>query len=89
MEEPQGPFCQSCGMPLQEESDFGTNADGTPNHDYCKYCFQNGAFTDPTVTMEEMIGKVIGMMVAMHIMPEDQAKALATTFIPTLKRWRR
>ncbi|MBN1454735.1 MAG: zinc ribbon domain-containing protein [Methanomicrobia archaeon] len=89
MEEPQGPFCQSCGMPLQKESDFGTNADGSTSHEYCTYCFQNGAFTQPDITKDAMIGKVIGMMVAMNIMPEEQAKALATTFIPTLKRWRR
>jgi hypothetical protein len=87
MEEPQGPFCQSCGMPLQNESDFGTNADGSPNHEYCNYCFQNGAFTQPEITKDEMIEKVAGMMVAMNIMPEDQAKSLVTTFIPTLKRW--
>lgn len=89
MEEPQGPFCQSCGMPLQKESDFGTNADGSPNHEYCHYCFQNGVFTQPDITKDEMIEKVAGMLVAMNIMPEDQAKALATTFIPALKRWQR
>ena len=27
-------FCQSCGMPLTNEV-LGTNADGTPNEDYC------------------------------------------------------
>jgi len=76
-------------MPLQKQSDFGTNVDGSPNYEYCTYCFQNGAFTDPTLSMEEMIEKVAGLMITMHIMPEDQAKALTTTFIPTLKRWRR
>ena len=89
MEEPQGPFCQSCGMPLQKENDFGTNADGSPNHEYCHYCFQNGAFTQPDITKDEMIEKVAGMIVAVNIMPEEQAKALANNFIPTLKRWQR
>jgi hypothetical protein len=89
MEEPQCPVCQSCGMPLQKERDFGTNADGSPNHEYCRYCFQNGAFTQPDITKDEMIERVIELAVAMNIMPEEQAKALATTVIPTLKRWQR
>ncbi len=89
MEEPQSPVCQSCGMPLQKESDFGTNADGTPNPEYCHYCFQNGAFTQPEITLEEMISLVVKKMVAMEIMPEEQATALATNLIPTLKRWQR
>lgn len=37
-------FCQSCGMPLTDEC-RGTNADGTPNVDYCMYCYKDGAFT--------------------------------------------
>ena len=46
-------FCQSCGMPLTEETHFGTNADGGKNRSYCIYCYQNGAFTDER-SMEEM-----------------------------------
>ena len=37
-------ICQSCGMPMNEE-DFGTNADGGANQEYCKYCYQNGRFS--------------------------------------------
>ena len=37
-------FCQSCGMPLTNEI-LGTNADGTPNEDYCIYCYKDGKFT--------------------------------------------
>jgi len=29
MEFPQGPICQSCGMPLRKDEDFGTNQDGS------------------------------------------------------------
>ena len=38
-------FCQSCGMPLQAEDQWGTNADGSLNEEYCCYCYQKGAFT--------------------------------------------
>ena len=40
-------FCQSCGMPLTEEGQLGTNADGSRNQDYCSYCWKEGAFTWP------------------------------------------
>lgn len=89
MEQPHGPFCQSCGMPLQKEEDYGTNADGSKNDGYCHYCFQNGQFTQPDITMDEMIQIVIGNMVAMKIMPTAQAKELANTYIPQLKRWQK
>lgn len=88
MEQPQGPFCQSCGMPLQKEEDCGTNADGSKNGDYCRYCFHNGQFTQPDITLDEMINLVGENMVTMKIMPETQARALANTNIPQLKRWR-
>jgi hypothetical protein len=48
---PQGPFCQSCGMPMVKPEDFGSNADGS-------FCFQKGKFTEPNLTMEQMIDKV-------------------------------
>ena len=37
--------CQRCGMmPLEKPEDFGTNADGSRNKDYCCFCYENGAF---------------------------------------------
>lgn len=36
--------CQSCGMPMQEEQ-YGKNGDGSPNEEYCMYCFKDGSFT--------------------------------------------
>ena len=32
-------FCQSCGMPLQAEDQWGMNADGSLNEEYCCYCY--------------------------------------------------
>ena len=87
-EQPKGPFCQSCGMPMQKPDDFGTLANGFKNNDYCKYCFQDGQFTDPDITMEKYIDKVIGIMVRQNIMPEAQATKLMREVIPTLKRWK-
>lgn len=47
-------FCNSCGRPIVK-ADYGTNADGSLNDEYCKDCFQNGEFTEPDITLEEMI----------------------------------
>jgi len=82
--------CQSCGMPMTEESMFGKNADGSKNEDYCCYCFPNGAFTNPDETMEEMIEGCIPHMVEGGVCPDDgSARELLTEFLPTLKRWKK
>ena len=46
-------FCQSCGMPLTEDV-LGTNADGSKNEEYCRYCSRDGHFLQD-YTIDEMI----------------------------------
>lgn len=84
---PKGPFCQSCAMPMEKDEQFGTNADGSKNNEYCCYCMQKGEFTEPNITVEQMVTKVSGIMQEMK-MPSfiiNQVK----TYIPTLKRWKK
>jgi len=85
--QPQGPFCQSCAMPMAKPEDFGTNADGSQNQEYCHYCFQNGKFIEANIAMEQMIEKCAGIMRQMK-MPEAQIEQ-TKTFIPMLKRWKK
>lgn len=81
-------FCQSCGMPMDNESVYGTNADGSKNNEYCSYCFKDGAFT-ADITMEEMIEACIAPMVeANKDMTEEKARTMMKEFFPTLKRWK-
>ena len=87
MKKPEGPFCQSCGMPMGRPEDFGTEADGGKSKDYCHYCFEKGKFTEPEITMEQMTEKVSYFLVKMEGMPEAMAKEISRTFIPRLKRW--
>lgn len=55
-------FCNSCGRPIVKE-DYGTNKDGSLNSDYCIDCYQNGEFTEPDITLSEMITrKTLEMM---------------------------
>ena len=47
--------CQSCGMPLRSDpKGGGTNADGTVSAKYCSYCWQDGRFVNPEMTLEDM-----------------------------------
>jgi len=84
----KGPFCQSCGMPMENEEVLGTKADGSKNKDYCQYCYKNGKFLDPNITLEQMIDLVAGFMAKELNIPGNQAKEIAKESIPQLKRWR-
>ena len=82
-------FCQSCGMPIDAPALRGTERGGTPSEHYCKYCYQEGAFTGE-MTMEEMIDFCTPMMVRAN--PEltpEQARAQMAQFFPSLLRWRK
>ena len=88
MEFPQGPVCQSCGMPLRTDDDFGTNHDGSKSEEYCFHCFQGGTFLDEGITLQEKIEKNVKIGVQMG-MPEDMARHMGETILPHLKRWRK
>jgi hypothetical protein len=74
-------------MPLEKPEDFGTATGGSRVNDYCHFCFQGGAFTEPGISMQGMIDRCVAIMAQQGIMPEAQAKALMTDVIPKLKRW--
>ncbi|OGW43318.1 MAG: hypothetical protein A2132_07400 [Nitrospirae bacterium RBG_16_43_11] len=82
-----GPICQSCGMAIQDPNDFGTTASGAKNLSYCRYCFLNGKFTDPDITLEQMIEKCTGIAATKKNMTEDKAKEIVSDYMPKLKRW--
>lgn len=83
-----GTFCQSCGMPLTTEGLYGTEKDGAKNRDYCVYCYANGGFTQPDITMEEMMQICIPHMTKSG-MSEDEAPSLLNASLPLLKRWKK
>jgi hypothetical protein len=65
----------------------GTDAKGTRVEDYCVYCFHNGAFTEPTVSREEMIERVTDLLMKEEHLAHLQARDLAEGLVPSLKRW--
>ena len=83
-------FCQSCAMPLTEEDQFGTNADGSKNEDYCLYCYKDGAFISAQATMEEMIEFCIPHTLKAGVYPdENTAREAMRAFFPKLKLWQK
>ena len=85
---PLGPFCQSCGMPLATADDFGTDAQGFRVNEYCRFCYANGAFTEPEISLQAMIDRCAAIMARQGVMPLADAKALMTETLPKLGRWR-
>ncbi len=81
-------ICQSCGMPLQKEEDFGTNASGSKSEEYCFHCFQNGKFLDEGITLQEKINKNVKFAVQIG-MSEHEARKMASNVLPELKRWKK
>ena len=67
---------------------YGTESDGRKSIDYCKYCYDKGAFTNPNCTLEEMIDIVADIMVKDFGFEAEDAKAQCNQGLPTLKRWK-
>jgi hypothetical protein len=79
-------ICQSCGMPMERDEHFGTNEDGSKNQDYCTYCYREGGFTDPDLSIDGMIRR-IASITGQTLAPEDEKRS--RQFLSSLKRWSR
>ena len=79
-------ICQSCAMPLSDDI-LGTEKDGSKCADYCKYCYENGAFTYEC-TMEQMIDFCLSLPNETGMTDEQYKKYLTKTY-PSLKRWKK
>jgi len=84
--EQAGQLCQSCAMTMNRPDDFGTDATGHRVDDFCWYCFQNGAYTNPGITLEGMIDICADILVQRG-MVEAEARAMLGDVLPGLKRW--
>jgi len=74
-------------MPLEKDEDFGTNADGSKNQEYCVYCYKSGEFKSPDITMEAMLNKIENIMKQRGMAEDIIIKTKQT--IPQLKRWKK
>lgn len=74
-------------MPLDSDDLLGTNKDGSVNHDYCKYCYKDGEFTDD-VSMDEYI-EMCSQFGEQAGMTNEQMREYCAAVFPTLKRWKK
>ena len=80
-------------MPLTSKEDCGTNADGSTNFDYCRYCFKDGKFTQD-FTMDQMIEFCSEFIDEVNKglpqpMTKDQYVQMMRGYFPMLKRWKK
>lgn len=80
-------FCQSCGMPVMDPAVQGTEADGSPSDEYCKWCYQDGAYTYET-DLDNMIEGCAPFMVESAGVTYDEAVSFMGAMLPNLKRWK-
>ena len=82
---PRQLFCQCCGMPL-EDTIIGKDKDGTPNEEYCQWCYADGTFMYHD--MDSLIDVCVGNMVNENF-TEDQARDYLKQELPKLNYWKK
>jgi len=82
---PRELICQCCGMPM-DDGIIGKDKDGTPNEDYCKWCYADGTYTYSD--MDNLITVCVPHMVAQGF-TEEQARTYMKEKLPTLNYWKK
>jgi hypothetical protein len=79
-------LCQSCSLPMGIDHVKGSEKDGSKSTNYCMYCYENGAFKEPSMTLGQMISIVETQMEEMNL----PLKLIETSInkIPKLGRWK-
>ena len=82
---PRQLVCQCCGMPL-EDAIISHNKDGSPNEDYCKWCYADGVhlYSD----MEDLIEVCVKNM-PQDTYTEEEVRAYLRQLLPQLEYWKR
>lgn len=74
-------------MPLKADPQGGgRNADGSLSREYCSYCYENGQFHNPDMTIDEM-----RTLIVEKLMEKGYPRFIARFFtfgLERLKRWR-
>lgn len=84
----EGQPCQSCAAPMPDVIEFGTEADGSCCDKYCKYCYEEGAFTAPDMSMDEMVEVASkGWSDMDPSVTYEEAKEQLKVMLPGLERW--
>ncbi len=82
---PQQLICQCCGMPL-EEGIISREKDGSPNENYCKWCYADGKYMYSD--MDELIEVCIKNMPDTEHTDDEKRRYLKEA-LPKLDYWKR
>ena len=82
---PRELICQCCGMPL-EDGIISREKDGSPNEEYCKWCYADGEYTYSD--MDDLIEVCVRHMAGDNF-SEEQAREYMKKKLPTLDYWKR
>jgi len=81
-------YCQSCGMPMKKSPNGGgSNIDGTISRIYCALCYEDGQFTNPDWSVNQMQNFVKKKMKEMGFLMSLLANSYSKK-ITNLKRWK-
>lgn len=83
---PRSLVCQCCGMPLDDDAFISHNSDGTPNDNYCKWCYADGTYTYSD--MDDLIDVCVKHMASDNF-TEEQARSYMKELLPKLEYWKR
>lgn len=78
-------ICQSCGMPLNPYENLGSEKDHSKSTIYCDSCYQEGEFTHPEMSIEDMKAHVRTEMQRQAFSEPDIVKA--SNRLQCLQRW--
>ena len=80
------PICQCCGMPLTDSELISRDKDGSPNPDYCKWCFVDGefAYEDKSSLLDFLLAHAPNP----DGKPEAERRAMYDGWLSQLKRWK-
>lgn len=79
--------CQSCGMPLENGKKSGTEADKSPSKEYCSFCYEDGHFIQPEMTLQEM-KSVLDSTIGKEGLRGKFIAFMGKMQLPSLKRWK-
>ncbi|MBS4786183.1 MAG: helix-turn-helix domain-containing protein [Clostridiales bacterium] len=79
-------YCQCCGMPLEEEI-ISRETDGTPNREYCQWCYAGGRFQYDD--MESLLDYLVPVMSSRDpSQPPEKLRKLLESHLIQLKHWK-
>ena len=78
--------CQCCGMPLTEDGMISREPDGSPNGEYCMWCYADGQFTYES--REALVDFMVSHMPDPAGRSEEERRRWYDSQLSQLKHWR-